>query len=283
MCDAGLHSALQVDSRKYVKLPEFGQLASCTSVTFNSIISSDGECDIQNARRDMLRRALMTCALGDYSARRCVKAMFRDILIEKFRVNERNINEAISFNNSSQLTYRDKFHILLYMFEKSYSKDAFIRLINCAGSYGQRELHCHDIDRIYADYMPVLNFYEKMDILTQRIYSTYRGLGVADSIMTMNIDGLAGGWGEDRTLWVMCNGRPVNLRFLRFDNQKEFRRIMSGFKRHIYSTSDYAKSSIYNGRRERRGYISGYLYDGAEVIAVSSPVCRTNMFFIKKR
>lgn len=95
MCDAGLHAVLEKDARKYARLPEFWQLASCASGTFNSIISHEGSCNIQNARRDMLRRALMTCALGDDSARRCIKSMFRDILIEKYRVNERNINEVI--------------------------------------------------------------------------------------------------------------------------------------------------------------------------------------------
>ena len=67
MCDAGLHAVLEKDARKYARLPEFWQLASCASGIFNSIISHEGSCNIQNARRDMLRRALMTCALGDDS------------------------------------------------------------------------------------------------------------------------------------------------------------------------------------------------------------------------
>lgn len=281
MCDAGLHAVLEKDARKYARLPEFWQLASCASGTFNSIISHEGSCNIQNARRDMLRRALMTCALGDDSARRCIKSMFRDILIEKYRVNERNINEVIVFDSPSHLNHRDKFHILLYVFEKSYGCKALQQLIICAGTGKHRTVHAHDIDRLYENYMPVLNFYEKLEVLTQKIYSTYKGIGAADSIMTMDIDGLAGGWGQNRTIWVMCDGRPVNLEFLRFDNQREFRRIMSGFERHIYNTSCRRSSSGVE-RKEKTGYISGYLYNGAEVIVASSPVCSSKIFFIKK-
>ena len=169
MCDAGLHAVLEKDARKYARLPEFWQLASCASGTFNSIISHEGSCNIQNARRDMLRRALMTCALGDDSARRCIKSMFRDILIEKYRVNERNINEVIVFDSPSHLNHHDKFHILLYVFEKSYGCKALQQLIICAGTGKHRTVHAHDIDRLYENYMPVLNFYEKLEVLTQKI------------------------------------------------------------------------------------------------------------------
>ena len=34
MCDAGLHAVLEKDARKYARLPEFWQLASCASGTF---------------------------------------------------------------------------------------------------------------------------------------------------------------------------------------------------------------------------------------------------------
>ena len=53
-----------------------------------------------------------------------------DLLRNQYKVNERNINYAIPFDNIEKMTAADKFDILLYTYKKKYKSNALSQIIS---------------------------------------------------------------------------------------------------------------------------------------------------------
>lgn len=284
MCDIGIHTLLSRGARKYTKLPDLNELVLCMSDTFNQIMHeniyeanlSRKSYEMLEARKNKLRYALKMCPVGDVLAKQYVKEMIQDILIEKYKVSERNINELISFDNDAKLSDWDRFQILLYVFEKSYDKEALTKLLVQGGLENRRIIRREDIAFLYQQFRPALNFFEKLKIVTQRIYCLYKGLGIADDIREMNIDGVSGGVSctdeKNKTLWIFWHGRPVNLAFLSFESERELERICNNIYR-------------YNRREQLSrncGYIVNDMYDHSRVVVAGPPFCESWVFFVRK-
>lgn len=284
MGDIAIHTLLSAGARKYTKLPTLNELVICMSDTFTQIMrknTCEGDLsrisyEILEARKKKLGYALKNCHAGDVSAKQYVKEMIKDILIEKYKVRESNINELISFDNDAKLSDWDKFQILLYVFGKSYDKEALTQMLIQGGLENRRVIRREDICFLYQQFRPALNFLEKLEIVTQRIYCLYKGLGIADDICEMNIDGLSGGVSgisvENKTLLIFLNGRPVNLAFLKFGSERELERICNNI----------CGNSMQKQLSKSRGYIVSNMHDNSRAVAAGPPFCESRVFFVSK-
>lgn len=237
----------------------------------------------ENKRR--LRNALKTCALGDKDAKDFIKDSIRDILFEKYQINEKSIEKVMAFNNISRLHIWDKFQILLYVYEKEYGQKGLKNLIK---EYSLDEARQHDsnipsleitdsdIDIIYLNTTFNLSFLDQVNILTQRIYCLYKGLGIADDVRDMEIDGVSGGVSgksaDKKSLWIFFEGKSINLSFLKFGSERELERICHNIYR--YNQPGHLSRT--------RGYIVNDMKDHSRVVVARPPFCESWVFFVRK-
>lgn len=253
----------------------------------------------QVQRRRELRSALKSCTFGDWQAKLYIKAYIVDILISKLQFTEGDLEHFISFE-SGNLSARDKFDILLYQYIVKYENRALINMIedykldipkrNDDGEvyYEISEVQIHAMYRRNHIY---LDFYDKLQILSQRLYSLYRGNGVIDEIRDMTIDGVSAGvsgitgsmeferFGEVRALpasyesiWLFYKGKSIHLSFLGFESEKELIRVC----KNIYRYNNPGQLS------EVRGYIVNEMMDGSRVAVARPPFCEGWVLFIRK-
>lgn len=151
-------------------------------------------------RRNELKEALKNCNTGNLAAKKLVRAYIYDSLKKDKKINETTINYAIPFNVPSKMTARDKFDTALYVAFKKKKYNALGWLIETfkldePKEDGGLRVLADEIDNIYDQV--VLNYplklADKLHVLSQRIYSHYKGFGIIDEIRDMNIDGTSGG------------------------------------------------------------------------------------------
>lgn len=264
---------------------------------------------LKNERnRSKLRISFRSCSCGNLSSKLYVKDYIRDLLQRKLGIDETTINETIPFDNKEQLTAQDKFEILLFQYKQKYDLDAFSEMINRNGlatpigdgSDIHYEITKRDIDLLYSRHSHMisqLSFYDKLDILTQRIYQVSYGLGAIDEIRDMNIDGLNCGtsgipntfymYGADarygagpdelpltsyNAIWLMYHGKLVHLSFLGFQTQRELERVSKLVYR--YDNPGTLDAST--------GYMVNFMQDGSRVAVARPPMAESWMFFIRK-
>lgn len=262
---------------------------------------NQAEVDKRLSEKRELRKALKNCVYGDRNAKIFIKDFIQALLIKKFKLTDQNLNEIISFSQTDHLTSQDKFEILLYCFEKEYGNQALEHMIekysldhpkydkNQAIFY---EISDSDIDQVYEkECIRSLNFMDKMNLITQRIYQNYKGNGSIDQIRDMKIDGISGGVsgipdGFDishlkdftnlkksyESIWIFYHGKSISLSFLSFHNQKELIRIC----KNIYRYDNPGQLS------EVKGYIVNEMMDGSRVSVARPPFCESWVFFIRK-
>lgn len=237
----------------------------------------------ENKRK--LRSALKVCSTGNPEAREFVKDAIRDILIEKYRINEETINRIISFGDIRGLSVWDKFQISLYSYEKTYGSGALKAIIT---EYGldmpfrtseasiPYEITEEDVDIIFLNCAYRLSFLDKVNIVTQRIYCLYKGLGIADDIREMDIDGVSGGvsgrTADEKTLWIFFEGKSFSLSFLRFGSERELERICHNIYR--YNQPGHLSRN--------RGYIVNDMNDHSRVVVARPPFSESWVFFVRK-
>lgn len=253
----------------------------------------------QIQRRRELRSALKTCTFGDWQAKLYIKEYIVDILISKFQFTEGDLERFIAFE-SGNLSARDKFDILLYHYIQKYENRALIFMIednkldqpkiNDDGEV-YYEISEDQINTIYRRNHMYLDLYDKLQILSQRLYSWYRGNGVIDEIRDMTIDGVSAGvsgitngmeverFGEVRVLpasyesiWLFYKGKSIHLSFLGFESEKELIRVC----KNIYRYNNPGQLS------EVRGYIVNEMMDGSRVAVARPPFCEGWVLFIRK-
>ena len=149
-----------------------------------------------------LKKALKGCTYGDANDKKYVKELIYDILYREYGVDETNISKAIPFDVPSLLTSKDKFDIILYMYKNEFGNEALTNIINKYNLADLRyikgnEKPCYviteeDIDKIFEKENFILTYDDKLKVLVQRIYESYKGYSVIDEIREMNIDGVSG-------------------------------------------------------------------------------------------
>ncbi|WMT42918.1 ATPase, T2SS/T4P/T4SS family [Paenibacillus sp. D2_2] len=270
--------------------------------------------------RTELRQALRGCTYGDRSDKRFVQTYIRDLLLEGYGVTEENIEQIIPFQQPSRLTHQDRFEVIFYLYRKRYGEDALSVLIEeyeldepkqtteVEEGYVY-EINGDDIDYCFGREYRQLCFEEKLDIVVQRVYQSYKGFSVIDSMLEQRIDGISGGVsgisgsghlgyeqndvngatfgtgieapldedGRDisrvwESVWIFYKGKSIRLPFLSFDSEFELRRICQN----IY------KYNLPGQLSEASGFKVNDMKDGSRVVVVRPPFAESWAFFVRK-
>ncbi|GGF94345.1 ATPase, T2SS/T4P/T4SS family [Paenibacillus aceti] len=267
--------------------------------------------------RTELRQALRGCSLGDRQDKRFVQAYIRDLLIDGYKLTEDRMERIIPFQQPVRLTCQDRFEIVFYLYRQRYGDEALSALIEDyeldepkpstdeEGSY-MYEISGEDIDYCFGREYRQLSFEEKLDIIVQRVYQSYKGFSVIDSIMEQRIDGVSGGVsgisasaqldnspsdysymngieanvdedGRDfsqvwESVWIFYKGKSIRLPFLSFGSEFELKRICQN----IY------KYNLPGQLSEASGYKVNDMKDGSRVVVVRPPFAESWAFFVRK-
>lgn len=234
-------------------------------------------------QRKKLKKAYKDCPLGDKGDKNYVKDYIRNLLQSKYQVSEENIDRWIDFNNMKKLDNTIKFLVLLNEYKKTYGYDALKEIIlqnnlDVLRKEGQEEgyyIDEKDLNRLLFEKKINLDFYDKLEILTQLIYQKNNGNGVVDEVLDMNVDGVSGGesgipeWALDDSvssvlshnlvysydsIWIFFQAKKIHLRFLSFGSEKELERICKNVYQYDYpgqlsASNGYKINQMKNGSR----------------------------------
>ena len=294
------------EMRDYIKK----RLDEITKVNLYDIGLSEEELKRRKNKKYALKKALKGCTYGDVNDKRYVKELIFDLLSKEYGVNEANISSAIPFDMPSLLTPQDKFDILIYVYKKEFGYEALTQLIkryNLATlKYLQGETKpCYvitddEISEIFEKENITLSFYDKLEIVVQRIYQHYKGYSSIDEIRDMNIDGVSGGVSglpesflsqvaqtdgdyldqvaEHKvpracdSIWIFVQGKSIRLAFLSFGTESELKRVCQN----IYKYNNPGQLSDTNG------YKINEMKDGSRVVVVRPSMSETWAFFVRK-
>ncbi len=286
------------------------RLDEITKINLYDIGLSEEELKRRKAKKYELKRALKGCTYGDVNDKKYVKELIYDLLAKEYGVTEMNISKALPFDTPSLLTSQDKFDILIYMYKKDFGYEALTQLIkkyNLATlKYVEGDakpsyvITKEEIDDIFEKEELVLNFQDKLNVLSQRIYQHYKGYSSIDEIRDMNIDGVSGGvsglpesflnqvaqtdgdYLEQITehkvpracdsIWIFFQGKSIRLAFLSFGKESELKRVCQN----IYKYNNPGQLSDTNG------YKINEMKDGSRVVVVRPSFSETWAFFVRK-
>ena len=278
------------------------RLDEITKVNLYDIGLSEEELKRRKAKKYELRKALKGCTYGDVNDKKYVKELIYDLLYKEYGVNEINISKAIPFDVPSLLTAQDKFDILLHMYKKDFGYEALTQMIKkynlAVLKYVEGEskpsyvITEEEINQIYEQENFKLDFADKLNIVTQRIYQFYKGYSSIDEIRDMNIDGVSGGVsGLPQTdgdyleqisehkvpracdsIWIFFQGKSIRLAFLSFGKESELKRVCQN----IYKYNNPGQLSDTNG------YKINEMKDGSRVVVVRPSMSETWAFFVRK-
>ena len=305
---------MQVDDRTYTLEMMISfvkrRLDEITKINLYDIGLSEEELKRRKNKKYELKKALKGCTYGDVNDKRYVKELIFDLLSKEYGVNEANISSAIPFDMPSLLTPQDKFDILIYVYKKEFGYEALTQLIkryNLATlKYLQGETKpCYvitddEISEIFEKENITLSFYDKLEIVVQRIYQHYKGYSSIDEIRDMNIDGVSGGVSglpesflsqvaqtdgdyldqvaEHKvpracdSIWIFFQGKSIRLAFLSFGTESELKRVCQN----IYKYNNPGQLSDTNG------YKINEMKDGSRVVVVRPSMSETWAFFVRK-
>ncbi|KEO82782.1 Flp pilus assembly complex ATPase component TadA [Tumebacillus flagellatus] len=260
-------------------------------------------------KRAELKKALKGCTSGDINDKNYVKFFIFDLLLKTYGLNDTNINLVIPFEDRQRLTAQDKFEILLYHFKKKHGYDALSALIQKYdldrrkqviedGNTPSYIITTQEIDLIFKKEIRRLLFEDKLNIIVQRIYQTYKGFSVIDEIRDMNIDGISGGvsglpasfiqqTGEFEmytkqmqkpipkshdSIWLFYKGKSIHLQCITFGSELELKRVCQN----IYKYNNPGQLS------ESNGFKVNEMKDGSRVVVVRPNFSESWAFFVRK-
>ena len=312
--NAEVEVMVNVDDKTYTleMMTEFvkKRLDEITKVNLYDIGLSEEELKRRKNKKYELKKALKGCTYGDVNDKKYVKELIFDLLQKEYGVTESNISKAIPFDIPSLLTAQDKFDILLYSYKKNFGYEALTELIK---KYNLAELKYvegetkpsyvitkQEIEDIYETENLVLAFYDKLNIVVQRIYQHYKGYSSIDEVRDMNIDGVSGGVSglpesflsqvaqtdsdyldqiaEHKvpracdSIWIFFQGKSIRLAFLSFGTEAELKRVCQN----IYKYNNPGQLSDTNG------YKINEMKDGSRVVVVRPSFSETWAFFVRK-
>ena len=294
------------EMRDYIKK----RLDEITKVNLYDIGLSEEELKRRKNKKYALKKALKGCTYGDVNDKRYVKELIFDLLSKEYGVNEANISSAIPFDMPSLLTPQDKFDILIYVYKKEFGYEALTQLIKRYNLATLKSLQgetkpCYvitddEISEIFEKENIALSFYDKLEIVVQRIYQHYKGYSSIDEIRDMNIDGVSGGVSglpesflsqvaqtdgdyldqvaEHKvpracdSIWIFFQGKSIRLAFLSFGTESELKRVCQN----IYKYNNPGQLSDTNG------YKINEMKDGSRVVVVRPSMSETWAFFVRK-
>ncbi len=312
--NAEVEQQVNVDDKTYTleKMTEFvkKRLNEITKVNLYDIGLSEEELKRRKQKKYELKKALKGCTYGDVNDKKYVKELIFDLLEKEYGVTETNISKSIPFDIPSLLTAQDKFDILIYAYKKEFAYEALTELIK---KYNLAELKyvegetkpsyvitSEEIEEIYERENIILEFEDKLNVVTQRIYQHYKGYSTIDEVRDMNIDGVSGGVSglpesflsqvaqtdgdyldqiaEHKvpracdSIWIFFQGKSIRLAFLSFGTEAELKRVCQN----IYKYNNPGQLSDTNG------YKINEMKDGSRVVVVRPSFSETWAFFVRK-
>lgn len=274
-----------------------------SSSTFSSSSLAKETYERELNKRISLKKAIKSASSGSVEDKTYVVDFIRDIL-EQYLIKPDEVNEVLHFTKPNFLATKDKFDILLYVYEKEYGKKALAKLMETYQLDKEREvmgendkgyvIHAEQIIDIYDEESPSLSTRDKYYIIAQRIYEKYLGFGAVDKIRDMDIDGVSGGVSglinldiEEPNLalenadvyphnydsvWIFYRGKSIHLAFLGFGSDRELRRVCQN----IYKYNKAGQLA------ESNGYKVNEMKDGSRVVVVRPPFAESWAFFVRK-
>lgn len=264
--------------------------------------------EILNARKrkDLFRKQLSLCGLGDIASKRFIKGWIEDIITQKYGVNDETIDYIINFDIPS--TYV-KFNMILLRYIEIYGFNALknfiieneldtLRYVNNEYMYSVTE---EDIDNIYKSNIHgcsnSLGFTEKLAIVTQQIYENLYGLSVIDEIRDQRCDGISIGVSgipidfvskisdmnikngtaleyplSYDSIWLYFEGKEIAMPCIKFGSQKELERVC----KKLYKFNNYRQFT------KSDGYIFNNMADFSRITVFRPPYAESWAAFIRK-
>ena len=277
------------------------------------------EYEQSQKRKAEIRINLKEAAYGNSNAKRAIKAYISGMLLSDdlgFGVNEQTIDSIIPFNKPDALHPQDKFEILLYIYynyklddnKRPLKKNGFAQLFRDYmyepdedGIMRMKQVKADNGDMMY-DFTPeildrafedvyshyILNYTDKIEILTQRIFEMYKGFGAVDTLFDTNLDEIDGGTsgvskdGYDidsknqsfsyESVWITIGGEKVRLSCIKFDSQEELIRVVQN----IYK---YGANRVLN---KKAGYVISTMKNGSRIVVMRPPFASSYAFFARK-
>lgn len=286
-------------------------LNEMTSSSLTDLGLSEEEYTRRTNQRIQLIKSLKDCTHGDLNAKNFLKWTFYDLFLKTYDLNEENINKVIPFNDSKSLTSQDKFDILIYQYKKKHGLNALTKLIqdeelDVLKPSGDPEnpsysyiITPEEINKAYKNLKKPLHFEDKLNIIVQRLYQSFKGFSVVDEIRDMKIDGVSGGvsgvplnqleYDDDAlyfadqinsnrtplshdSVWIFFKGKSIHLSFLSFGTEAELKRVCQN----IYRYNNPGQLS------EANGYKVNEMKDGSRIVVVRPNFSESWAFFVRK-
>lgn len=224
-----------------------------------------------------LRTYLYQSGTGNKEAKIRVKGMIRDILTEEEQVTKEQMDRFFPFHTPSELCAMHQFQLLLFKEEQRKGADGFSALLEKAEwAVQQNRISSEEVKGIYLSWLPRFDFLEKLEFLTQLIYSMLYGLGSVDSLLEQHVDGVSGGVSsggeEEASIWVQWRGRSIHLACLKFGSKEELTRVCRRICR-------FEQSAQFTSEK---GYLVCELADGSRVVVTRPPFSESWSFFVRK-
>ena len=270
---------------------------------------SKRELESEKRKKLELRRSLKTAAYGDENAKKFVKSYIKDIITgPKYNVTAETIDWVIPFNQPKAMDSSTKTEILFYIYKKLYGEDGFrnfmleydlykpkdITSVEEEAGAMEYEITAEDIDKIFPSitHAYTLMFEDKLEIVSQKIFELFKGLGVVDMIFEFAVDEIDCGVSgvpkgtfdlkknmmtknfeySYNSVFVVFSGTNYKLSCLTFGSQDELVRVCQN----IYKFSaPYALS-------RRKGYVVGTMKDGSRIAVARPPIAGSWCFFARK-
>lgn len=274
---------------------------------------SKKEYENRKKSKSEFRKNLKLSASGDHRAKRFVKMYIRNMLLDPamhLGVNETSIDFIIPFGRSDELKPEDKFEIMLYIAYnyltdektgKPLKQDGLAYIIKkydllkpvaipetgdmiCDFTRDKLNMIFSDLNKKY-----VLSYNDKLEILSQRIFEDYKGLGICDMLFDTGVDEVAvglSGVSKDgyeilnaknlrytyQSVWIMAGGVKLRLSCVQLKSQEELVRIVTN----IYK---YGANKILS---RKSGYVISTMRNGSRVVVARPPFVNTYFYIARK-
>lgn len=258
----------------------------------------DVEFRVIYKRRMVIEKAMTNCIYGIDKDKTVVKELITSILQEIFPTIE-DLYKVYPLN-SFAVPPHWQFEILMERLYKTHKKDSLAYLISQYnwdevryniedGKTPSYNVSIDDLQEAYdREMIEPLSFREALSVVTTLIYEEYKGMGIVDTLRTMNIDGFnigtsgyimstnsaenASDWKATRSVWVYFQGKYIHFQFLCFKDEAEIRRVVQLIAR-------------YNNPgplTEKRGYLINTMYDKSRVLALRPQASEYWAVFVRK-
>lgn len=302
----------EVDLKYLIK-----ETAQAFSRTLKKNINDDNmtqaEMIRKERRRTSLRQAMTNAGYGDDAAKRTVKNNVKELLLnEKYEIDNKSINNIIAFDSPEKLKGNDLFEIVLYCYNKKYGSRGFHEMMeewnltkpvieNGESKYKvTTEIMRYIYYALFFETDPEkqsaklghveLDFNDKIEILGQKIFEKYVGLGPVDMLNETSVDNIEGGASgipggsfkaktEQKNLpfsyeavWVTYRGIKLQFECCSFETQEELERVVNNVYR-------YQAQHVLSRNNPK---IIGTMINGARVTVSRPPFSDSYYFSIRK-